>query len=323
MFWKSQTLFQRIFISVFIPEILIFIGALYINYTDTKEVLEKQIDNQSKSIKLELKQVLVIQEWVLDLLETKLDERSQYFSNMLVNDIFDNTDRIADCNLGEIKEEIGMDPDLEEIYIINNEGEIINTSFKADLNLNLYKLGEEYKPLFERLKSTGEYHLGGFSEENKTKKIRKFSYIASKDKKYIIELGIYSKEAEKLLATISEKLDQFQKINESVDKVNIFLKSNNPLNLYSKDTLQKNERIIFSEVVKEKKDSTILDGTIQKEFKYFSAEGKEGVIIVNYDLSKNEAILQGIVNEAIVILFVSLLILLIVLFINVKGITFL
>ena len=322
MFFKNQTLFQRIFISVFIPEILIFIGALYINYTDTKSVLEEQIENHSESVKLELNQVVVLQGWMLDLLETKIDDRTKHFSRILVDSVFSKTVNISSINLDDVRSEIGMDSEMEEIYIIDSNGTVINTTFKLDYGLNLYSLDNGYQVLFNRLKETGKYHLEGFSEENKTKKIRKFSYMASKDKKYIIELGIYSMEAEKLLSTISDKLDKIREINPTVQKVNIFLNSKEPLNLYSEDSLSNEDKLLFQAAISTKSDTSVVYNNIQKELMYFSAEGKEGAIILDYNLALNDEILQGIVNEALIILVISLLILLVVLFFNVKGITF-
>ena len=66
-----------------------------------------------------------------------MDKYLRTVSNILVNEFFANTDSIEEISLEEIRHNLGM---KQDIYVVNREGIIVNTTFIRDLNFNLFSI---------------------------------------------------------------------------------------------------------------------------------------------------------------------------------------
>ena len=67
----------------------------------------------------------------LEILEEGLNDRMEAISNKLVNDIFLNTKNIETADLDAIRKRLHMNRDFEDIYIINQRGVVVNTTFST------------------------------------------------------------------------------------------------------------------------------------------------------------------------------------------------
>ncbi len=117
-------------------------------------------------------------------------------------------------NFANIKEEIGMD-----VYIINDQNVIIHTSFTEDQGLDFAECCSDFSSLLDERRQAGEFTVDGLDVQQKTGEIKKFSYMPTPDKKYIIELG-YSLADKRIfnefnfLNVIKELENKYELINE-------------------------------------------------------------------------------------------------------------
>jgi hypothetical protein len=95
--------------------------------------------------------------------------------------------------LAKLKEELGDEVDL---YIIDEHGVIIHTTFEKDLNLDFSKVAPGFNKKLQGIRLESRYQGDRISNETVTGNVRKYAYWGTPDKKYILEIGIKSSQFE-------------------------------------------------------------------------------------------------------------------------------
>ncbi|MCM3079952.1 diguanylate cyclase domain-containing protein [Brevibacillus invocatus] len=106
-----------------------------------------------------------------------------------------------------------------DIYIINDQNTITHSSFKQDIGLNFSKCCKKLSKVLDERRASGEFFHDGIDIEQKTGHIKKYSYMPTRDKKYIIQLGLSLQEGDifhkfNFLSTIEELVQRSSSINE-------------------------------------------------------------------------------------------------------------
>ena len=225
-YMRKTTIFKQLILNVVIPAVsaLLILGAF--NYTQTKSILIESSDTKNKIISEEVVDIMEIQDVALEIIEQYLNPIMESYSNELVHNYFKNTDNIEFSDLDEIREELGMDPEMEDIYIINKEGIVVNSTFEADLGLNLFLFGEEHKQMILGIFKEEKFVYEKFTVESNTKRLKKYTYHPTSDGKYIIELGIYSRPADELINSINKTVNELSDVI-----VDLFINKDNPISL--------------------------------------------------------------------------------------------
>jgi diguanylate cyclase (GGDEF)-like protein len=83
-----------------------------------------------------------------------------------------------------LKKKLGMD-----IYVINDQNVIIHASFEEDIGLDFNRCCPKLAPVLDEIRRSGGYLHDGLDIEQKTGRIRRYSYFATPDRRYIIQLG--------------------------------------------------------------------------------------------------------------------------------------
>lgn len=115
--------------------------------------------------------------------KTVADKMEQELRALLVE--YEENPNIATWNLEQMKQEHGMD-----IYILDQANTVIYTTFSQDQGLNFSECCKKFSTLLDERRKTGEFFTDGIDVSTTTGEIRKFSYLASPDQKYLFELGI-------------------------------------------------------------------------------------------------------------------------------------
>jgi serine phosphatase RsbU (regulator of sigma subunit) len=118
-----------------------------------------------------------------------------------------------------------MDSLNEDIYIIASDGLIINSTFKQDLGKNMFDFGPDTKNYLQGVFKSGQFDSPIFAVESDTKRIKKYSYQPTKDGKYIIELGAYSKKADNIIQAIEVSKNQLKIETPGIIDVELFMKA--------------------------------------------------------------------------------------------------
>lgn len=255
---KQTTIFKQLIFNVVFPAFLALIILGILNYFHTRKILVNGIKTQNEIISDEIQNVLEFQDLALSILELELNRSMEKASEKLVNDVFHNTRNIEKANLYAIRKEIGMDTAKEDIYIIQRDGIIINTTFSKDLHMNMYHFGEEHKRYLQNIWKEGKYYPERFGIEASTKRLKKYTYQPTLDGKYIVELGAYSQKADEIIQFIKNRLNGISGKKQGIVSVDLFMGPDNPFSLNQDAVILPEHLQLLKEIFREKKSRIVI-----------------------------------------------------------------
>jgi len=268
-YMRKTTIFKQLILNVVIPAVsaLLILGVF--NYNQTKSNIVESINTKNKIISQEIIHIMEFQDVALEVIEQSLNPLMKSYSSQLVNEYFRNTDNIDFADLNKIRKELGMDMEMEDIYIINKEGIVVNTTFDKDLGLNLFSFGEDHKEMLLNIFDEGKFVNERFTVESSTKRLKKYTYQTTLDGEYIIELGIYSRRADDIINFIKTTVNKLSKDQPSIVDVDLFISKDYPISL-NKDIDLSDEEIAFMKERFELQDSTQVFKKRNKQKLYYT-----------------------------------------------------
>jgi len=228
---KRKSITVQLILNVIVPVIIALTALATSHYLHTKGILTDFNQTKNRIITDEIRHILELQDVSFSAVEEMLDDHLRRLSDTLTNVIFKDTENIKETNLDSVRQILNMKPDMEDIYIINRRGFIINTTFAKDLNLNFFSFGEKHKQyilgIFDNMKFLSER----FAIESSTKRIKKYTYQPTRDGKYIVELGSYSEKADRIVKIFNQTLDSISHSEESIVSVDFFIEARTPFSI--------------------------------------------------------------------------------------------
>lgn len=314
---KKTTIQRQITINVILPVVAALALIAVINYFNTSRLLNNAAENKSLLISEEIKNILEFQDFTTNLIENNLNQQITETSNVLVNEFFQSTRKIEDVSLDSIRNVLGIDPDLWEIYVINPNGIIVNTTFEPDRGLNYFEFGSEFEDYIGKIFEENELKIDRLAAQKNSRRKRKFSYHPTLDGKYIVELGVYSDDATTLLDNFKNQLKSIAEEQESINSVDLFIGKDNPQSYTSESTINEKHLEKYLEAIEKKGRTKLIEenGKISHEFIYLGRENtdlyKDAAIRIISDRSGQLAVLKKELFILLVIFGITMLILLV------------
>jgi len=242
---RKTTIFRQLIFNIAIPTLLALLVFAAINFQRTRSILVSGTDEKNRLLSNEVTKILKFQDIAFNLIDGEFNKRFHEFSSLLVNKYFANTNNIADLDLRSIANEIGMDPVNEDIYVISTDGIIINTTFTQDLGLDLFSLGQNMKKNLQKIFLSGVFVSDRIAIEHRTRRPKKYSYQTTKDGKYIIELGAYSKQVDDIIQEIENTKAEIKRETEGIIDVELFLMADEPFSMNKNAKMIETQRDIL------------------------------------------------------------------------------
>ncbi|MFN5983396.1 MAG: SpoIIE family protein phosphatase [Fluviicola sp.] len=251
---RFSSIRAQLLINLLIPVVLVLSAVFYLFYQIDKERLHQKNRENRNNILAETKNLIHYYDHSIREHEKDLIGRMEKLSYEL-RDRLANQSKLEKVDLYSLSKELGLDTKNEHIYIINKETEILNTTFKKDLGLKFTDFGASMLPHFTNIRLSNKFHEDRFGLETRTGKIKKYSFLPTKDRQYIIELGFYSTQADSYRSLLLKKIRSMGKrypgVNESY--LNLTVK-----NINSKANSPKHIASAFAKCIKSRKDQTVL-----------------------------------------------------------------
>jgi len=316
-------------LNVVIPAILALLALGVINVQQTWSILEESSENKSRIISQEIRQIHEMQDMAMRILEKQIEPALRAFSRVLVDDVFAVTDNIETADLDAIMKQIGMDPQNQDIYVINREGIVVNTTFEPDLGLNLFEFGEEHREMLEEVWRTDSFLSEKFTIENSTKRLKKFTYIPTNDGKYLIELGVYSAQADSIIDFVKKRMNNMSEKQNNIISVDLFIGRENPLCLNGDASIDSAYMDDYRKVMETRKRITIDDRIgnipVRRDYIFLDRQNtslyKESVIRIISDTSNEAAVLKKELLKFLLVFSITVLIVVILLYRKTRVIT--
>jgi phosphoserine phosphatase RsbU/P len=265
---KSTTIFRQLILNIIIPTILALMVLGILNFTHTRNILLDSAKNKNNIISDEITHVLEFQDVALNLLDESLNKKLEVYSSELVNNYFKNTDDIENIDLSKIRLELGMNPKFEDIYVINSDGIVVNTTFMKDLGLNFFNFGEEHKLHLLNVLAGEKFVSERFAIEANTRRLKKYTYQPSKDGKYIIELGLYSNKADEIIEFIRRTLSGISEKQVGIEAVDLFIWADRPISLNPNTIVSQTDIDTLIQVFADKRSTNFMLSFKRKKLHY-------------------------------------------------------
>lgn len=265
---KRTTVFNQLIINVMLP---VVVGLLFLagfNYYHNKNLLLNSSTFKNKLISDEIKNILQFQDFSLEFIDNNLYSKMERYSDKIVNDYFADTKNIETYDLRVLQQNLGMNPQLEDIYVINRDGKVVNTTFEKDRGLDFFSFGEDHKNYLLKILKDGRFESERVSIEKSTGRLKKYSYQATKDKRYIIEIGLYSEQATSIVEMFKKQLNAISK-DQDVVSVDFFISAETPVSFNNNSaTIKPEQQETFLKTFKNKQSSSVVEKTGGRKMHY-------------------------------------------------------
>jgi len=332
---RKTTIFRQLIFNIAIPTLLALLVFSTINFQRTRSILSSGTAEKNKLLANEVTKILKFQDIATNLIDIQLNNRLKDFNSLLVNKYFANTSNLDKVDLFAIANEIGMDTLTEAIYIISSDGIIINTTFRQDLGFNLYSLGDNMKKYLQNMQQSGEFFGERFAIEDATKRPKKYTYQATRDKKYIIELGAYSKQVDDIVKAIEVTKAELKSETQGIIDVELFLMADAPFSMNKNVMKVDNQDSILLKVFQAKDTIEFMEQVGDKWYHYnyiymerFASEDVVGasfyqgsVIRIISDRTEQKELFRKEAMRFIVVFIITMLVLSVVIYRKTKVIT--
>ena len=328
MKYKS-TIFRQIILKITIPVIIALVIFAKLNFDHTKDMLVNSSKQKSELISDEIHHIFKFKELALEDLETELETEMKRLSNRLVNYYFDDSDSLKYVNLDSIRNILGVDTSLVDLYIIDSNKVVINTTMSSDLNTDLTSFGKEFSKFLDQRFNDSEFYCSRFGIEIKTNNLKKYSYEVSNDGNYLIEIGHYSSRADEIIKTFNSRLDSISNKQKSILEVELFVDDHNPLTLNKAKQLPSIHREVLAQTFKDHSTHTLveIEDGVKIHYEYiFSKDEKEGdefgsVVRIKSNKSIEDEMVRLSFIKTLLIFGGTILALIILLFLNARNIS--
>jgi class 3 adenylate cyclase/HAMP domain-containing protein len=206
------------FLLILTPALLLL---SYTDYSKAKSDLENNFDFMVDQTAENVTGAYDLVEVGFRILSLSLENKMQNAFEPFKAAYFAVNGEVAKIDLAKLKEELGDEVDL---YIIDEKGVIIHTTFAKDLNLDFSKVAPGFNKMLQKIREESRYQGDRISNETVTGNVRKYAYWGTPDKKYILEIGIKSSQFEEPLKNLDllKISADFEQFNPDLKSVIIF-----------------------------------------------------------------------------------------------------
>ena len=206
------------FLLILTPALLLL---SYTDYSKAKTDLENNFDFMVDQTAENVTGAYDLVEVGFRILSLSLENKMQNAFEPFKGAYFAADGVVEKIDLDALKATLGDEFDL---YIIDEQGVIIHTTFEKDQDLDFSKIAPEFNDKLQKIRMESRYQGDRISSETVTGNVRKYAYWGTPDKKYILEIGIKSSQFEEPLKNLDllKISSEFEKFNPDLKSVVVF-----------------------------------------------------------------------------------------------------
>lgn len=244
---NKTTIFKQLLLNVIAPVVLAMLVLGGINYATTKTLLKDHNQTRNSLVSNTITQILRFQDITLSVLEENINTKVASLSEYIVDYVFKSTMSIEQADLHQLRASLGLDSALYDLYILNTDGIVVNTTFRPDMGLNFFAFGEEHEQLLRGVFKQGKFVSEKFTIEAATRRMKKYTYQPTNDQRYILEIGVRSATADSIIDLIKHTLNDLSRREPSIVSAELFMNADDPFSLTKDAPLSSEERDFLKE----------------------------------------------------------------------------
>lgn len=174
----------KLLLSLTIFALILVSSVSYINRQLLQSDIQERIEESNE----------LIENHILSDMQT-VDNAHYYFDTAVSNEMehylramveqYEQDPNVLNWDIEKMKNIHGMD-----IYILNETNTVIHTTFEADSGFDFSECCDKFSALLDERRELGQFYTDGIDVSTTTGELRKYSYLATPDKKYMLELSV-------------------------------------------------------------------------------------------------------------------------------------
>ncbi|ARK23726.1 hypothetical protein SporoP37_02800 [Sporosarcina sp. P37] len=187
------------------------------DYVRLKKNVETNLEIQVQMAEAEIITSLATIDKVYNVLDVERAASMEEYSETLIA-LYERQPDFSTWDFAALKEQSGMD-----VFIIDENNEVIESSYTPDIGLNFNECCRKFSSLLTERRKLGIFSHDALDIHQDTGSFKKFSYMPTPDKKYLIELGYYLED--KLVYKEFNFIDTMHRLeeeNEQIKSVNVY-----------------------------------------------------------------------------------------------------
>jgi len=175
-----------------------------------------------------------------DSISAQMKEKTEY-----LQDLYKVNPAFSEWNFPALKQILSF-----EIYILNSDNKIVYTSFEPDLGLDFSACCKKLTKVLDERRASGEFYADGIDIEQASGMPKKYSYMATPDKKYIIQLG-YSLQDSVVFNQFNfmDTIDALVRQNRSLYAINVLNSGGKFFGRPAVESISEERKAIFTETL--------------------------------------------------------------------------
>lgn len=302
----------KLFFILFLSMVMVTFSITLIDYMRMKErILEdiqEQIDTASNTATDALQTIDKVYHLLDKDIAPKMEENTQHLQEHYVEN-----PALETWDYQELASRLGMD-----IYMINNQNVVVYSNIQAEVGLDFASCCKTLARTLDERRQTGQLYIDGIDINQQNGEVKKFSYMATFDKKYVIELG-YSLQDEVIFDNFNflTVMDELAADSSIINAIHVLNFGGNVYGSEPKESVPKKRREAF-EKVRETNEVLELEGWYDNEeviFRYvpYTSEFDQSatklkVLEIIYHKNELHAFLQTIFKKLMLQLLVIIII---------------
>jgi len=254
---KTKSTMRVFILKLILPIVVLFFLANTINIISDLRHNQMHRAEIQESLNSELRSFVELQYASLQVIEQSMEAEMLRNSNIIVNAINESAVNPENVDLFALRDKLGVDTSLCDLYIINRDGVIVNTTYKSDLYFSFANFGQNHILYLYECFRNKEFVTPAFFFDSKSERYRKYSYHPTADGRYIVEIGYYSPLADEIYSYVSNFMKNRALETDWIVEINQYAYLERPKSFNIKSQFPREHYSILHEL-KEKREMSIL-----------------------------------------------------------------
>ncbi|MGZ9587355.1 GGDEF domain-containing protein [Paenibacillus marinisediminis] len=137
--------------------------------------------------------------------------------SQMLSELYDKNPDFDEWDFQALKQQLSFD-----VYILNKNNIITHSSTLIDIGLDFTSCCQKFAQTLDERRNAGGFYHDGIDIEQRSGQLKKYSYMATSDKQYIIELGYSLSEGDIFQQfNFLNTIDHLVQKNPSLDEINV------------------------------------------------------------------------------------------------------
>lgn len=212
---NSHFRIRLFFIMIVFAFVVSMVGAT-ISYNKMNQFVYENHQFKLEQIEESVKSSIQTLEKVYLFFDKDTEEKMKRHFEYLI-DKYRQNPNVGTWDFQQLKEMFGMD-----VYVINDKNVVIHSSFKEDIGLDFEACCPKFSKTLHERRMSGKFYADGIDISQNTGLLKKYSYQATPDKKYLFELGYSLEDGEEFQEfNFLKSIENLVKKHSSIDEIHV------------------------------------------------------------------------------------------------------